>query len=88
LAYQCLGAGQAACLTFNAANEIAVQAFLDGKIGFLDIVRTVSVILDRIQKVDLSGLADILSLDQSVRRSTADYIQSNSYQHVTSKVRV
>jgi 1-deoxy-D-xylulose-5-phosphate reductoisomerase len=88
LAYQCLGAGQAACVTFNAANEIAVQAFLDSKIGFLDIIRTVNVMLDKIQKVDLSGLADILSLDQSVRRSTADYIHSTSRQRDTSKARM
>lgn len=42
LAYACLRAGPAACIAFNAANEVAVEAFLAGRTGFsgiLEIVR-------------------------------------------------
>ena len=88
LAYDSLRAGQAACVTFNAANEVAVQAFLDGQISFPAIVGTVRAALDGMERVDLSGLADILSLDHAVRRQTADYIQSKTPQTAAKGTRV
>lgn len=74
LAYQCLRAGQAACIIFSAANEVAVQAFLDRKIGFNDIVHTVQAMLEQIPQPKISTLEDVLSFDQSVRAATKSYI--------------
>ncbi len=74
LAYDAIRAGPAACVTLNAANEIAVQAFLDRKIGFMDIIRTVQAVMDSTPVIDLSGLNDMLSFDQSVRETTTGYI--------------
>lgn len=78
LAYRCLRAGQAACITFSAANEVAVQAFLDREIGFNDIVRTVQEMVDRIPPQTISTLDDVLAFDQAVREATKSYIMLNS----------
>lgn len=75
-AYDCLKAGQKACITMNAANEVAVQAFLDGKIGFLDIERAVLKALETIPNIPANGLADVLEIDHTVRYNTAEYLQT------------
>lgn len=67
LAYDCLNAGQASCIVFNAANEIAVQAFLDRKIGFLDIVGHVLDVLERVKTPSIQSLDDVLAFDSYVR---------------------
>lgn len=54
IAKEALAAGGAAPAVMNAANEVAVAAFLDRKIGFLDIATTVAETLER---VDAHGLA-------------------------------
>lgn len=77
LAYDVLQAGRAACITFNAANEVAVEAFLNREIGFCAIVETVDVMLDQMKKVEICGLEDILSLDHTVRAQTRTYIKQN-----------
>ena len=46
LALGAMRAGNFACTVLNAANEVAVQAFLDRRIGFLDIARAVEATLD------------------------------------------
>ncbi len=74
LAYDCLRAGPSACLTLNAANEVAVAAFLEGRIAFPGIVDTAKAVLDLTPTVDLSGLTDMLSLDESVRDAARTYI--------------
>ena len=74
LAYEAMRAGPAACVTLNAANEVAVQAFLDRRIGFTDIIRVVQAVLDTTQMIDLSGLSDMLSFDRAVREAATGYI--------------
>lgn len=77
-AFACLRAGQAACLVFNAANEVAVQAFLGKKIGFLAIHDVISDALDRFDAPEeLQALEDILLLDQTVRQHSESYILNN-----------
>jgi 1-deoxy-D-xylulose-5-phosphate reductoisomerase len=55
----------------NAANEIAVQAFLDRRIGFLDIASVVEACLEKADRQGLiSGvetLDDVLAVDRDVR---------------------
>jgi 1-deoxy-D-xylulose-5-phosphate reductoisomerase len=55
LAIGSMRSGGLACTVLNAANEIAVQAFLDRRIGFLDIPRVVAAALD--EDVGSNGLA-------------------------------
>jgi 1-deoxy-D-xylulose-5-phosphate reductoisomerase len=74
LAREALLAGGCAPTILNAANEVAVQAFLDGRIGFADIARTVG----RVMAKSNIGLADSLDsvadADGAARRLAAALI--------------
>lgn len=59
LAYEAMQAGGAAPCVLNAANEVAVAAFLDGKIRFTDIAK---VVADCLAHNVSDGLHDIESL--------------------------
>jgi len=70
LAQLALRAGGATPTILNAANEVAVEAFLAGKIGFLDIGRTVETTVERTvpsANASLSALEDFVSLDSEAR---------------------
>ncbi|MBU0800283.1 MAG: 1-deoxy-D-xylulose-5-phosphate reductoisomerase [Alphaproteobacteria bacterium] len=73
LAYDCLRSGGAACVGFNALNEVAVAAFLEGRIGFGQIVRTVQ---DGLQAdmVEPHSLDDVLVLDAQMRERATEII--------------
>jgi 1-deoxy-D-xylulose-5-phosphate reductoisomerase len=67
LARAALEAGGAAPAILNAANEIAVAAFLDGTIGFLDIAATVEAVLTHYQPAPPHSLEDVLAIDAQAR---------------------
>jgi 1-deoxy-D-xylulose-5-phosphate reductoisomerase len=71
LARQALQAGGSAPTVLNAANEIAVAGFLDGRLGFLGIAEVVDRTLERIAAVSLSGLDDVWHIDREARRIAA-----------------
>ncbi|SDF70624.1 1-deoxy-D-xylulose 5-phosphate reductoisomerase [Limimonas halophila] len=54
----------------NAANEVAVQAFLDGEIGFLGVPETVEAVLDRCGIGPIAGLDDVEEADREARALT------------------
>jgi 1-deoxy-D-xylulose-5-phosphate reductoisomerase len=78
LAYECLRSGEAACIAFNAANEVAVQAFLDHRLSFTGIVETVAAMLDKAGDARPKTLEEILLIDQTVRSDTDAYITQNT----------
>jgi 1-deoxy-D-xylulose-5-phosphate reductoisomerase len=55
----------------NAANEVAVHAFLQERIGFLDIPRVVGMTLDRIPVRPLATLADVYEVDRQAREAAS-----------------
>jgi 1-deoxy-D-xylulose-5-phosphate reductoisomerase len=70
LAYEALAAGQASCIALNAANEVAVQAFLDGLIAYPDIVSWIRDALNwqaGQSSVSVESLDDVLAIDQACR---------------------
>jgi 1-deoxy-D-xylulose-5-phosphate reductoisomerase len=73
LAYDCLRSGAGACVAFNALNEIAVAAFLDGRIGFGAIMATVQ---DGLQAVthEPRSLDEVLALDTQMRARAIEII--------------
>lgn len=75
LAFQALNSSQAACVALNAANEIAVDYFLNEKIRYTDIAAIIDHNIDQIEKNshDLSRLDAILDLDQQSRRIAQQY---------------
>jgi 1-deoxy-D-xylulose-5-phosphate reductoisomerase len=68
LARQALAAGGTAPTVLNAANEVAVGAFLQDRIGFLDIVAVVESVLDACAGEAAESLDDILAVDALARR--------------------
>lgn len=74
LAYESLRAGLYHSITMNAANEIAVEGFLNGKMGFGEIINCIRCALDSITKQNISTLHDVLMLDEQVRTTTRNYI--------------
>jgi 1-deoxy-D-xylulose-5-phosphate reductoisomerase len=74
LAREVLRKGGAAPTILNAANEVAVQAFLDRKIGFLDIVRLVEQAVATLGDAPLSSLEDVLACDTEARRVARDLV--------------
>ena len=68
LARQALDAGGAAPAVLNAANEVAVHAFLGGAIGFLDIPRIVVGVLDRASGLPMHSFDDVRDADDLARR--------------------
>ena len=70
LAFDALRAGQAACVALNAANEVAVDAFLSGRLRYTWIPRVITAALEwqqRQSSVTLDNLADVLALDAAAR---------------------
>jgi 1-deoxy-D-xylulose-5-phosphate reductoisomerase len=51
----------------NAADEIAVQAFLDGRIGFAVIAKVVADTLEKVSFRDLDSVADVKAVDAEAR---------------------
>jgi 1-deoxy-D-xylulose-5-phosphate reductoisomerase len=76
LAYEALARGGAAPAVVNAANEVAVAAFLAGRAGFLDIPATIRGALDRHGEAAAATLDDILAADRLARKTAADLLAS------------
>jgi 1-deoxy-D-xylulose-5-phosphate reductoisomerase len=69
LARDALRAGGGAPAILNAANEIAVDAFMQRRIGFLDIAGTVAEVLDAMGVHPADTLDDVVALDAAARRT-------------------
>jgi len=67
-----LEAGGAAPVVLNAANEVAVAAFLDRRIGFADIVTTVDRALQQIRPAAPQSIADVIDIDREVRKKARE----------------
>jgi 1-deoxy-D-xylulose 5-phosphate reductoisomerase len=74
LAIEACWAGQGATTALNAANEIAVDAFLGGKIGFTDIYRVVAEVLTALKYDNVNDLDTILTIDSEARHTAQQQI--------------
>ncbi|ALM83151.1 1-deoxy-D-xylulose-5-phosphate reductoisomerase [Bordetella sp. N] len=77
LCFDALRAGQGACIALNAANELAVAAFLAGDLGYTRIAPAIAAALQwqaGRPSVTLSGLEDVLGLDAEVRALVAEWL--------------
>jgi len=74
LARQCMDVGGVAPAIYNAANEIAVAAFLEGRVPFLAIPAIVDQTLQNISNFEPSALADVLIVDADARRAALKHI--------------
>ena len=78
LARLALQTGGSAPTVLNAANEIAVQAFLDRGIGFLDIAQVVEQTLETVPVISLNSIDDVMAQDRRARDCALDIIRRRS----------
>ncbi len=77
LAMQSSEKGQAATVALNAANEIAVAAFLEDRLRYLDISQVVSSVLDKTNICEYSSIDEILEADKVARELADSIIRSH-----------
>jgi 1-deoxy-D-xylulose-5-phosphate reductoisomerase len=75
LAYEAAEAGGAKTVALNAADEVAVAAFLDGSIGFNDIPRVIEDVLAATNSAKPESIAKVLEVDAEARRYAQQYVQ-------------
>lgn len=76
LAYDAMRQGGTAATILNAANEVAVSAFLDEKIGFMDIPGSIAATLEGSPIETVSSVEHLIDVDQKARAFTDDWIRS------------
>ncbi len=76
-AYQALSEGGTMPSVLNAANEVAVLAFLDGRIGFHDIPRVIRKTMDGHAVRSVSKLEDVLDADRRAREAADKLIKES-----------
>ena len=68
--------GQGMTCVYNAANEVAVSAFLSGRLSFLSIYPLIESMMMRQWPLKINNLSDLLELDKQVRLETAARLES------------
>ncbi len=85
LAYEAAEAGGAKTVALNAADEVAVAAFLDGKIGFTDIPRAIEDTLSASNSAKLESIVKVLEADAEARRYTEERVERMSKKSAPSR---
>jgi len=74
--YEALRVGGTMPAALNAANEVAVQAFLERKLGFLGIAETIRRTMDAHKPVEISSLEDALRADAWARTKAGEIVET------------
>jgi 1-deoxy-D-xylulose-5-phosphate reductoisomerase len=74
LAREAIKTGGSAAAVMNAANEVAVAAFLAKKIGFMDIYRVVSSVMEKLPVEQPGSVEEVLNIDQTARREADNFL--------------
>jgi 1-deoxy-D-xylulose-5-phosphate reductoisomerase len=78
LGFRALKEGGTSPATLNAANEVAVSAFLERRLAFLEITQVIEAVMDELPPRPLAGLGDVLDADAEARRRAARRIELTS----------
>jgi 1-deoxy-D-xylulose-5-phosphate reductoisomerase len=81
LAYEALRRGGTAPAVLNAANETAVQAFLEGRLGFTAIAAVIERALDRLGPAPAGSLDAVLAADREARAVAAEIVDNLGAPH-------
>jgi 1-deoxy-D-xylulose-5-phosphate reductoisomerase len=79
LAYEAAESGPAACIALNAADEIAVAAFLEGAIPFLGIPRTIEDVLMQTKSTPPESIEEVLAADAAARDCARKIVAGASF---------
>jgi 1-deoxy-D-xylulose-5-phosphate reductoisomerase len=77
LAYKALDMGQSAPTILNAANEVAVDAFLNESIAFNQIAGLIEFCMDRIESQSIDSIDIVLEIDKKTRHLAISWIDSH-----------
>ena len=77
LAYRAANAGESMPAVMNAANEVAVEAFLAGRIGFMTIAGAIERVMDMHAPHDLRSIEEVLEADRWGRRTAKEVLGVN-----------
>lgn len=77
LSYEAARAGGAHCIALNAADEVAVEAFLAGRLPFMGIPQTIERVLELTPAAKPATIAEVLGIDQ-LSRDTAKRVLSDA----------
>jgi 1-deoxy-D-xylulose-5-phosphate reductoisomerase len=86
LAYEAAEAGGAKTVALNAADEVAVAAFLEGRIGFDQIPRVIEDVLSATESGHLESIHKVLEADGVARRRALERVSGKALQRATSMV--
>ena len=78
LAYDVLKKGHSYCVALNASNEVTVDAFLGKKINFNDIYKNNYEIINKVNKVDLNNISEIVEYDLEIKELSKEIIKKNA----------
>jgi 1-deoxy-D-xylulose-5-phosphate reductoisomerase len=78
LAREAFRAGGSAACTLNAADEIAVEAFLDGRMSFPSIAEVVEETLERVPNREPASIQEILEIDEQSRAVARNIVKERS----------
>jgi len=81
LAYEAAEAGPAHCIALNAADEIAVAAFLEGRIPFLGIPRTIESVLQLTKPGHPASIQAVLTADHEARQLAREVAMGQAATH-------
>ncbi len=76
LAYESAAKGGAHCIALNAADEVAVEAFLEGAIPFMGIPRTIEEVLEKTPESHPETIAGVLEADFQARERAREVLTS------------
>jgi 1-deoxy-D-xylulose-5-phosphate reductoisomerase len=79
LAYEAAEAGGAKTVALNAADEVAVAAFLDGSIRFIEIPAIIKMVLGETKAVKLESISKVLLADAEARRIAREKVEQLGY---------
>lgn len=82
LAYEAAERGGAHCIALNAADEVAVDAFLSGQIDFPGIPRTIEAVLERTVEDHPSTISGVLAADAQARTLARELLAAGQAQSV------
>ena len=75
LAFRALEQGGAAPAALNAADEVAVEAFLDGRARFYDIPRVIEIAMERHASAPSASVEQLIEVDRAARATAADALE-------------
>ena len=79
LSYEAAEKGGAACIALNAADEIAVEAFLERGIPFSAIPRTIEAVLQATPETHPATIAEVLEIDRQAREAAREAVKRISH---------